>query len=98
MKSLARVWFDAHEDFYSWYYTQETMENNKEWDKPPNILEDTSIINGSPNKHVKRIFISANIKPRYMMFEANYFTVYYWITFPPVHVQQVPLSHFILYI
>ena len=56
MKSLARVWFDAHEDFYSWYYTQETMENNKEWDKPPNILEDIGVINESMNEHIKPDF------------------------------------------
>ena len=44
-----------------------------------------------------QIFISANFKPKYGIFEADYFTVYYKIPFPPLHVQQAHLFNIILY-
>ena len=47
---------------------------------------------------LNRIFISVDDKPKYGTFEVNYFTVYYWIIIPPLHVQQAPLFHVILYI
>ena len=43
------------------------------------------------------IFISANVKPKYRIFEANSFTVYYKIPFPSLHVQQAHLIYVILY-
>ena len=49
-------WFDAHDQFYSWYNTPEIMDNYKEWDNPPNILGNTSITSESLNKHIKPDF------------------------------------------
>ena len=93
-----KPWFDVHKEFDLWYNTPETMDNYKEWEELPNILKNTSIINESLNKHIVPDFILANVKPKYRTFKANYFTVYYWISFPPVHVHQVLLSHVIVYI
>ena len=50
------LWFNAHEESDSWYDTPETMNKYKEWDNLPNILEETSIINESPNKHIQPDF------------------------------------------
>jgi len=49
-------WFHAQEDFDLWYDTSETMDDYNEWDKPPNIHEDISISNESPNKHIEPDF------------------------------------------
>ena len=50
------TWFDAYEEFDLWHNTPETMDNYKEWDKPPNILEDIGVINESMNEHIKPDF------------------------------------------
>ena len=59
-------WFDAHEEFDSWYNTSETMDNYKEWDKQPNILQNNSINNESPNKlfhkHIEPDFYISEIQ------------------------------------
>ena len=93
-----KLWFDTQEEYDMWYNTPETTDNYQEWNDPPNIPEDMSSISESPNKHIEPDLILANVKLKYGTFEADYFTVYYWISFTPIHVHQAPLFHVILYI
>ena len=74
------------------------MDGYDEWDEPPNIRDGIDINNESTNKHIELDFyIGENVKHNYGTFETNYITVYYYILFPPEHVQQVPLSCVIVY-
>ena len=50
------LWFVAHKAFDLWYNNPETMNNYQEWDDPPNILGDTSIISEYLNKHIEPDF------------------------------------------
>ena len=90
-------WFDTHEDFDLWYDTSETMNDYKECTNHQTFMKIlVSAINPQMNIS-NRIFVLANVKHNYRTFEAVYFAVYYWILFPPVYVQQIPLSYGILY-
>ena len=50
------LWFNAHEDSDSWYDAPETTDNYQEWDDPPNIIGDTTIINKSLDEHIEPDF------------------------------------------
>ena len=50
------IWYNAIEEYDSWYDIVETTDNYQEWDDPPIILKDTRKINESPKEHIKLDF------------------------------------------
>ena len=82
-----KSWFDAHKDFDLWPNTSETTKTaTSVTNQQTFVMLLISTINPQTNIW-NQIFISANVKHNYGTFEADYITVYYWISFPSVHVQ-----------
>ena len=93
-----KSWFDAHKDLICDTIHQKTWITTISGTKHPKFVMILLVSTINPQTNISNmIFILANGKHNYGTFEADYITVYYWILFPPAHVQQILFSPVILY-
>ena len=76
-----KTWYDANEEYDSWYRVAETMNNYQEWGDPPIVLKDTDKTKPI-DEHIKPDFYygkhpTGQLKPSITPFNTGYQFLHY---------------------